>query len=92
MIFLLQHLGFMINLKRCVLDPAREIKFLGLIVDSQFMTLSLPAEKIGKIKDQCLRIHKASEVSLLDLAKLIELLSSTIQAVFPARPQFRFLQ
>ena len=52
-IFLLQHLGFVINLKKCVLDPAQEIEFLGLTVDSQTMTLSLQEEKIRKIKDQC---------------------------------------
>ena len=91
-IFLLQHLGFVINLKKCVLDPAQEIEFLGLIANSQTMTLSLPKEKIGKIKDQCLRLYKASEVSLLDLTKLIRTLSSTIQAVLPARLQFCFLQ
>ena len=56
------------------------------------MTLSLSAEKIGKTKDQCLRLYKASEVSLLDLTKLVGTLSSTIQAVLPARLQFRFLQ
>ena len=50
-IFLLQHLGFVINLKKCELDPAQEIEFLGLIVSSQNMTLSIPDEKIGKIKD-----------------------------------------
>ena len=44
MIFLLQHLGFLINLKKCVLDPAQEKEFLGLIVNSQIMTLSLPEE------------------------------------------------
>ena len=66
MIFLLQHLGCVINLK-CVLDPVTEIEFLGLIVNSQTMTLSLPEEKIVKIKDQCLSFYKASEISLLDL-------------------------
>ena len=47
-IFLLQHLDFLINLKKCVLDPAQEIELLGLIVNSQTMTLPLPAEKIGR--------------------------------------------
>ena len=65
LIFLLQHLGFLINLKKFVLDPAQEIEFLGLIVN--FQTISLPEEKIRKIKDHCLMLHKTSEVSLLDL-------------------------
>ena len=91
-IFLLQHLGFVINLKKCVLGPSQEIEFLWLIVNSQTMTLPLPAENIGKLEDQCLRLYKAWEVSLLDLTKLIGALSSTIQAVLPVRLQFCFLQ
>ena len=83
-IFLLQHLGFVINLKKCVLGPSQEIEFLWLIVNSQTMTLPLPAENIGKLEDQCLRLYKAWEVSLLDLTKLIGTLSSTIQAVLPS--------
>ena len=90
-ILLLQHLGFVINLKKCVLDPAQEIEFLGLIVNSQTMTLPLPRKRV-MIRDQCLSLYKASEVSLLHLSKLIETLSSTIQAVLPARLQFGFLQ
>ena len=71
MIFLLQHLGFVINLKKCVLNSAQEIEFLGLIANSQAINLSLPEEKIRKINDQCLRLYKPSEASLLDLTKLI---------------------
>ena len=77
-IFLLQQLSFAINPKKDVLDPAQQIEFLGLIVNSKTMTFSLPGEKIGKINDQCLRLYKASE------AKLIGTLSSTIQALLPA--------
>ena len=91
-IFLLQHLGFVISLKKCVSYPVQEIELLGLIVNSHTMTLSLPSEKIVKIKDQCLSFYNASEVSLVDLTKLIEALFSTIQAVLPARLQFHFLE
>ena len=44
-IFLLQHVGFVMNLKKCVLDPAQEIELLGLIVNCQTITLSLPEDK-----------------------------------------------
>ena len=87
-IFLLQHLRCVINLK-CVLNPVREIEFLGLIVNSQTMALSLRKEKIVKIKDQCLSFYKASEISLLHLTNIIGTLSSTIQAVLPTGLQFR---
>ena len=56
------------------------------------MTFPLPKENIVEIKNQCLSFYKASEVSLLDLTKLIGIFSSTIQAVLPARLQFPFLQ
>ena len=91
-IFFLQHLGFVINLKKCVLDSEEEIEFFGLTVNSQTTTLSLPGDKIGKIKDQYLRLYKASEVQLVDLTKLIGTLSSTIQAVLSAGLLFCFLQ
>ena len=74
-IFLLQYLGFVINMKKCVLDPAQGKEFLGFIANSQILTLPLPVEEIGKTKDQCVRFHKASEVSLLDLTKIIGTLS-----------------
>ena len=60
-IFLLQHLGFVINLKKYVLDPVQEIEFLGLIVNSQTMTLPLPKENMVEIRNQCLSFFKASE-------------------------------
>ena len=90
-IFLLQNLGFVVNLKKCVLDPVQEKEFLVLIVNSQTLTFSLPEEKIGKIKDQCLSLYKASDVSLLDLTKLIGTLYSTIEAELPVPLQFCFL-
>ena len=91
-ILLLQHLGFVISLKKRVLDPVQEIELLGLILNSHTMNLSLPNEKIVKIKNQCLSFYKASEVPLLDLTKLRGTLFSTIQEVLPARLQSRFLQ
>ena len=38
LIFLLQHLGFVINLKKSVLTPSQQIEFLGLTIDTYTMT------------------------------------------------------
>ena len=46
-IFLLQHLGLIINLDKSVLIPVQDIEFLGLRINSVQMTLSLPKEKHG---------------------------------------------
>ena len=46
LIFLLQNLGFVINLKKFQLAPVKKIEFLSLIINSKPMTLALLQEKI----------------------------------------------
>ena len=87
-ILLLQQLGFAFNLKKSVLTPSQRIEFLGVTVDSLIMTLYLPEKKGSKVQKQCLEL----QVSILELVKLIALLSSTSQAVLPAQINFRYLQ
>ena len=45
MLFLLKNLGFIINSNKSLLTPTQEIKFLGMVVNSQTMDLELPEEK-----------------------------------------------
>lgn len=42
LIYILQFLDFVINLKKSILTPVKETEFLGMIVNSREMTLSLP--------------------------------------------------
>ena len=92
LIFLLQHLGFVINLKKSVLEPQQKMEFLGLIIDSQNLSLSLTEQKLQKVKNCCVEMYKATKVSILELTKLLGLLCSTVQAVLPAQLQLRYLQ
>ena len=55
-IFLLQHLGFVINLIKSILTPSQKIEFLGLLVDSLNTSLSLTPEKLMKVISQRLEI------------------------------------
>ena len=43
---LLQNLGFLVNINKSVLTPTQRIIFLGFLIDSVNMTISLPEEKI----------------------------------------------
>ena len=45
LIFLLQHLGFVINLKKSVLKPSQQIEFLCLKIDTHNMSLSLTEKR-----------------------------------------------
>ena len=92
LIFLLQHLGFVINLKKSVLKPSQQIEFLGLKIDTHSMTSALTEEKKEKVilKRQNLLSHP--QTTALELTQLIGLMSSTVQADLPARLQIRYLQ
>ncbi|XP_044146965.1 uncharacterized protein LOC122935270 [Bufo gargarizans] len=89
---LLTGLGFLINYDKSVLTPARIMEFLGFSVDSVTETLSLPTTKIKEIRKELRRTLDMPRISLRHLARIIGLLSSSIQAVFPAPLHYRALQ
>ena len=61
-IFRLQQLGFVLSLNKSVLTPTQRIGFLGVIVDSLFMTRSLPDKKVSKVQKQCLELLQKTRV------------------------------
>ena len=91
-IFLLQHLGFVINWKKSVLTPVQEIELLDLTINSVTLELSLNKTKIQKVVSRCQNLLNNPQTSILELTRLIDLLTSTIQAVLLARLNCRLLQ
>ena len=77
LIFLLQHLGFVINLKKSVLKPFQQIDLLGLKLDTHTMTLELTEEKDEKdnsemsespssLSNHCFGINKINRSDILN--------------------------
>lgn len=89
---LLQHLGFVINSKKSLLIPSQQVIFLGFTIDSVARTLSLPPRKIVKIRRELRRTLARSTTSLRQVARIVGLLSSSIQAIFPGPLHYRALQ
>ena len=56
-ILLLQELGFVINLKKSVMTPSQEMEFLGMVINCKEMIISLPEEKLQKVKSHCLDLY-----------------------------------
>jgi len=52
--FVLENLGFVLNVEKSVTTPTQKLEFLGLIVDSTIMQISLPGEKIKQIRAEAL--------------------------------------
>ena len=88
-LFLLPNLGFVINLKKSVLDPCHVLEFLRSEIDSLNMRVELPKEKIKKQGQSLVSLEK---VSRRDLERLTGTLSSMAMAVLPAPLQYKGLQ
>ena len=86
------NLGFTLNHKKSVLKPMQSIEFLGFIVNSLTMSISLPQEKVDKIVKECWHMRRQEWVTPRQLAHLIGLLTSTNPAVAPAPLHYRALQ
>ena len=83
LIFILQHLSFLIDIKKSYLESTSTLEFLGVIVDSGEMTLSLPKEKLLKVQNHFQEILENGKVTVI---------SSTAIAVLPEPLHYRHLQ
>ena len=90
-VYLLQCLGFTINKEKTVLELTQSLVFLGFTVDMTKMELSLPPDKLEKIRAEARKILKAEPVSARSVARLLGKMSAT--TVIPPAPLFyRHLQ
>ena len=90
--YLLEHLGFVINVEKSCFQPTPQLEFLGFVVNTLDMTLLLPDCKVEAIKSHCSKLLLHHEVSVRELSQLIGKLTASIQAVFPAPLHYRHLQ
>ena len=89
---LLESLGFTLNEKKCILSPSQNLEFLGFQIDTIIMSLSLPPDKVQKIRKECHHCLHMSRTTPRQLAHLIGLMTSTSPAVLPAPLHYRMLQ
>ena len=66
-IFLLEHLGFVINLKMSVREPLQTIEYLGLVIHSIRLTFSLTEKKVNGILQECRIIFSMKEITFCSL-------------------------
>lgn len=78
---LLDSLGFTINMSKSVLQPTQNIEFLGFILDSSTMTVSLADRKKQKIKALCTALKLKQNCKIREFAQLIGNLVAAVPAV-----------
>ena len=76
---LLSSLGFEINFEKSCLSPKTDTTYLGFCIDSASMSISLPGEKVEKLKSVGSSILASNRVIVRDLAKFIGI-------IVPLRP------
>jgi len=70
---LFRRLGLVVNEEKSVLEPHEMIRFLGFMINSKTMRLSLPEEKIERVIRKCEEILQIRP-SILQIAELVGML------------------
>jgi len=89
---LFEDLGFTVNDKKSQLEPTTKITFLGFIIDSVFMKLFLPDEKVQKIVRACSGLISDQRPTVRQVAHVTGLLVSAFPAVNYLRIYYRSLE
>ena len=81
---LLDRLGFTIHPVKSVFKPTQTITFLGFVLDSVAMTVTLSENKVKGIKEVCAKLLDSSKVTIQHLAEVIGQLVATQSGVWIA--------
>lgn len=85
----LLRLGLTINLTKSVLQPVRRISYLGFVLNSKTMTISVEAKKLTEVRKKVRKLLKKQKASARDLARILGLVSSMANAILPWRLRTR---
>ena len=89
---LFQSLGFLINGKKSVVEPTKQLVFLGMVLDSSNMTVSLAPEKREKIKLACQKLLHTRSPKIREVARVIGLLVAAFPGVEHGPLHYRQLE
>ena len=84
--------GFTIHPVKSVLQPQRKIDFLGFVVDSITMTVTLTAAKAMKVRSACQNLLFKKTTTIRSVAQVIGFLFSSFPAVEYAEMHYRHLE
>ncbi|KXJ15837.1 Retrovirus-related Pol polyprotein from transposon 412 [Exaiptasia diaphana] len=88
---LLNDLGFVIHPEKSILIPTQMLVFLGFLLDSTCMHISLTSDKALKVKLACHDLLNAGQPSIRQVAKFLGLLTSSFPGVMYG-PLYRYIE
>ncbi|MEW8545791.1 MAG: reverse transcriptase domain-containing protein, partial [Candidatus Thiodiazotropha sp.] len=87
---LLRQLGFQINYSK-IEGPCQSLTFLGIVLDSNNMTLSIPDSKLREVEEIMKQILKRKKVTKRDIQSLVGKLNWITQCIYGGRYHMRRL-
>jgi len=78
--------------RKSIFVPTQHLEFLGFILDSQTMMISLPLEKLHPLKKAAKKMISWEEISVSELARLIDTMVAAHPAILPAPLHYRCLE
>lgn len=78
-------LGLLINFKKSVLYPSKELRHLGLVINSQEMVFKIPDDKKNDLRNFANLLEQKEEVRAKTLSKMMGKLESVNRAFSPAK-------
>lgn len=89
---LFTNLGFTIHPVKSVLQPQQKIDFLGFVLDSIIMTVTLTDAKAMKVRSACQNLLSQKTATIRSVAQVVGFLVSSFPAVEFAEMHYRHLE
>ena len=78
---LFRKLGFIVHPTKSVFEPTTRIQYLGVIIDSETMKVTLTEERKSSLKTGCRKLITKSRCSIRELARVIGMIVASFPAV-----------
>ena len=89
---LLQKLGFVIHPEKSSFEPKKKLTFLGFVIDSENMTVSLTKEKALKLRLLCTKAYKKKNITIRKVAQLLSNMTASFSGVMYAQLYYRTIE
>ena len=88
----LEEMGFVVNKEKCSLVPKQVTTYIGYLLNSHQMIISLPDEKLAKISASAEDLLTCTVCPIRAIARMVGLIISSFQAVLPSKLHYRSLE
>jgi len=85
-------LGFVVNVEKSCFMPAQQITFVGFVLDSMSMTITLTDDKKAKVKANCKALLPKTNTTITELTHLVGTLVSCLPGVQFGKLHYRNLE